>query len=79
MPYEEEEIVISLELNRQVYTIRYGQDESSLTELCVTDGALINPEKVGCMAGTQIAMFATGSGVDSDHYAAFDWFSYEEL
>ena len=79
VPYEEEEVVISLELNRQVYTIRYGQDESSLKELCVTDGALINPEKVGCMAGTQIAVFATGSGEDSDRYALFDWFSYEEL
>ena len=31
------------------------------------------------MAGTQIAMFATGSGIDSSSYAAFDWFSYQEL
>lgn len=78
-PYDGEEIIISLELNRQTYTVRYGKDENALTELCVTDGRLINTELVGCMAGTQIAMFATGSGADSDNCAAFDWFSYREI
>lgn len=79
VPWEAEEIIISLELNRQVYTVRYGTDEGKQNELIVTDGRLINSEKVGCMAGTQIAMFATGSGIDSDNYASFDWFTYQEL
>ena len=36
--------------------------------------SLINPEKVGCMTGTMIGMFASGNGTESDNYAAFDWF-----
>ena len=79
VPYTAEEIVIELELNRQDYTVRYGKDEGSLTELCKVDGRLVTTEAVGCMSGTQLAMFATGSGTDSDNYAAFDWFSYEEF
>ena len=78
-PCAEEELVIELELNRQDYTVRYGRDENSLTELCKVDGRLVTTEAVGCMSGTQLAMFATGSGTDSDNYAAFDWFSYQEF
>ena len=79
VPYEEEEIVISVELDGQVYTISYGKDSDSMQELCVTDGRLINPEKVGCMSGTQIAMFASGHGTDSNNYATFDWYRYREI
>ena len=79
VPYTEEDVVIELELNRQDYTVRYGRDEGNLTELCKVDGRLITTEAIGCMSGTQLAVFATGSGTNSDNYAAFDWFSYEEL
>ena len=79
VPYDEADVRISLDLNRQVYTIRYGKDEASMKELCVTDGRLINSEKVGCMAGTQIAMFASGHGEDSDNCAEFDWYHYKEI
>ena len=59
--------------------IRYGESEAELQELCEINGALINPEKVGCMCGTMLGMYATGNGVDSEKTAEFDWFKYQEF
>ena len=42
--------------------------------LAVADGFAINPEKVGCMVGTMIGVFASGNGEDADNAASFDWF-----
>ncbi len=79
VPYDEEDIVMSIDMNRQVYTISYGKDAESMKELCVTDGRLINTERVGCMSGTQIAMFASGHNTENSNYAEFDWYRYKEF
>ena len=39
---------------------------------------MINPEKVGCMTGTVMGMFASGNGADSENQAEFDWFTCVE-
>ena len=72
--WDDADVVLQIELRGERFTFRYGRSLDSLTELCVADGALINPEKVGCMAGTMLGMFASGNGTDSDNVAAFDWF-----
>lgn len=54
-------------------TIRYHDGLFCLTVLGKADGGDINPEKVGCMVGTMLGMFATGNGVSSDNQAEFDW------
>lgn len=72
--WNSEEIVLQIEMENEKFTIRYGTSESSLQELAVVDGALLNPEKVGCMSGTVAGMYATGNGEDRGHYAGFDWF-----
>ncbi len=56
----------------------HGETEENLKELCRVDGTWINPEKVGCMCGTILGMYATGNGTDLEKEAAFDWFRYEE-
>lgn len=72
--WNSEEIVLQIEMENEKFTIRYGTSESALQELAVVDGALLNPEKVGCMSGTVAGMYATGNGEDRGHYAGFDWF-----
>ena len=57
----------------------YGAEEAGLTELGRVDGALINPEKVGCMVGEMLGMFATGNGTASENKAVFRWAEYKDL
>ncbi len=72
------DIVLQVELNRQKWSIKYGADTTNLKELATVDGRLINPEKVGCMCGTMLGMFASGNGTDVDNSAKFDWFLMEQ-
>ncbi|MBQ7148768.1 MAG: glycoside hydrolase family 43 protein [Pseudobutyrivibrio sp.] len=72
--WDSSDIILQLNIKGEDFTIKYGSDENSLQELCKVDGSLINPEKVGCMTGTLIGMFATGNGEDIDNHAEFDWF-----
>ena len=53
--------------------------EDQLRKLCSVDGLLVNPEKVGCMVGTMLGVFASGNGTDSDNEAVFDWFDCGEI
>lgn len=77
-PWDKEDIVLKLDMKGEDFTVLIGENENQLEEFCKVDGALINPEKVGCMCGTLLGMYATGNGVDYDNYAAFDWFRYCE-
>ena len=72
--WDAEDIVLRIDVKGEDFTIYYGADENSMQELCKADGHLINPEKVGCMTGTLIGMFATGNGEDIDNQAQFEWF-----
>ncbi len=72
--WEQEDIVLRIEMDGERFIISYGESEENLKELCIADGNVINPEKVGCMAGTMIGMYATGNGEDIDNRASFDWF-----
>ena len=76
--WSDAEVVLQIEMAGEEFTIRYGHSRDALTTLCVADGSLINPEKVGCMAGTTVGMFASGNGTDSDNTACFDWFELAE-
>lgn len=77
--WDKEEIVLQAELDHEKFIFRYGQDENNLKELMVADGNLINPEKVGCMVGTILGMYATGNGALADNQAAFDWFELKTI
>lgn len=72
--WNETDIVLQLQIRHEEVTVRYGSDRSCLREFCIADAGLINPEKVGCMSGTIIGMYATGNGKDYNKYASFDWF-----
>lgn len=74
VPWEEAEIILQIQMEGEQFTVRYGAEKESLKELCAADGRRINPEKVGCMAGTMIGMYATGNGAESENRAEFDWF-----
>lgn len=74
LPWEKPDIVLQIEMDGERFIIRYGESKASLQELAVVDGSLINPEKVGCMVGTMIGMYATGNGRDIENEAAFSWF-----
>ena len=66
------------ELNENDYIFRYGPEDGCLTELGHVDGALINPEKVGCMVGEMLGVFASGNGTASENCASFDWAEYQD-
>ena len=71
---EKPDIVLQMEMDGERFIIRYGESRASLQELAVVDGSLMNPEKVGCMVGTMIGVYATGNGRDIENEAAFSWF-----
>lgn len=72
--WKEPDIILQIQMEGEKFTVRYGASRDALQEMIVADGKIINPEKVGCMAGTLLGMYATGNGTDSDSKAAFDWF-----
>lgn len=72
--WNEKDIVLQIEMHGEAVTVRYGTSENNLHVLCTADGAFINPEKVGCMSGTIIGMYATGNGADIENQAEFNWF-----
>ncbi len=76
--WDKPEIVLQIQMEDEKFTVSYGSSRESMTQLCTADGSRINPEKVGCMVGTMIGMYATGNGTDSGSRAEFDWFSLEE-
>ncbi len=77
--WDSAEIVLGIEMLGEKFIVAYGSDADSMKELCTVDGALINPEKVGCMCGTLLGMYATGNGTDCENAARFDWFRYQEI
>ena len=77
-PWEGEEVVLEMELCENNDIFRFGPDETQLTELARADGAAINPEKVGCMVGEMLGLFASGNGAESDNKALFAWAEYED-
>ncbi len=79
VPWDSHTTIIRLQAVGEHYTFTYGADESHLLPLAEdVDGKRINPEKVGGMVGTMLAMFATGNRTESENEAAFDWFEYWE-
>lgn len=72
--WDDESVILEIDIKGEVFTIRYGSRRDELKELVIADGARINPEKVGCMSGTVIGMYATGNGSESSNQAEFDWF-----
>ncbi len=78
-PFDGEEIVLEMELDENRYVFRCGTQENDLKELACADGSVINPEKVGCMVGEMIGMYASGNGMNSENNAMFYWSEYEDL
>ncbi len=78
-PWEAGSVVLQMELRENDYVFSCGVGEDSLAEFGRVDGALINPEKVGCMVGEMLGMFATGNGAASENKAIFRWAEYRDL
>lgn len=79
IPYNEKELILRMELDNQDYTFYYGKNEENLSKLTTIDGRLINTEKLGCLSGVSVGMYATGSGQDSENIASFDWFINKKI
>ncbi len=79
VPYDEDTVILRMQAKGQDYTFSYGADETTMKNFQIHgDGRLLNPEEVGPMAGTLLAMFATGNGVESENEAAFDYFEVKK-
>ena len=78
-PWNETVAVLRIDMVGEDWSIYAGTAEDRLEKLCSVDGRLINPEKVGCMVGTMLGVFASGNGTDSDNEAVFDWFDCGEI
>ena len=78
-PWEDGEIVLEAELHENEYSFRFGPDEQHTHELARADGAAINPEKVGCMVGEVLGLFASANSTHSENSARFLWAEYRNL
>ena len=76
--WNQPEAVLQIAMDGNAVTVSCGSSLEDLRVLCTADAGKINPEKVGCMTGTLLGMFASGNGTASENTAAFDWFSIEE-
>lgn len=65
--WKDKDIILQTQRKGENCIVRYGKEKDALQELCKVDETLINPEKVGCMTGTLIDMYATGNGRESDN------------
>ena len=74
--WNQDDIVLQVAMECNRYTFGYGTSRDDIQILAVADGFAINPEKVGCMAGVMIGVFASGNGKDVDNAASFDWFEH---
>jgi alpha-N-arabinofuranosidase len=75
IPLEEKEHILGFHAKGQKYDFIYGKDQEHLEYLIQNvDCGIINPENVGCMAGTLIGIYASSNGKESNNYAEFDWF-----
>lgn len=77
-PWSGENIALEMELCDNTYIFRFGKDETQLSELARADGAAINPEKVGCMVGEMLGLFASANGPESENKVTFAWAEYED-
>lgn len=75
--YSSPDVTLKITMSGEEWHIYYGENGAD-TELCAFDGRILNPEKVGCMTGTMIGMFATGNGTDSENAAEFDYFELKQ-
>ncbi|WP_238917157.1 glycoside hydrolase family 43 protein [Clostridium sp. YIM B02555] len=75
VPCDDNELILGFNAKHESYDFVYGTDLENMKCLAENvDCGRINPEYVGCMAGTIIGMFATANGKESDNVAEFDWF-----
>ena len=74
--WNQDDIVLQVDMEGNRYTFSYGSSRETMRTLAEADGFAINPEKVGCMVGTMIGVFASGNGADVDNAASFDWFEH---
>ncbi|HHV11145.1 MAG TPA: glycoside hydrolase family 43 protein [Clostridiales bacterium] len=78
-PCEEKDLIIGFYAKGQSYDFVYGTDRDTMKYLIENvDCGKINPEYVGCMAGSLIGIFASANGKNSNNYAEFDWFEIKE-
>lgn len=77
IPLESADIRLKVSVDYQKIAIFYQIEGESWELLKEVDGRIINPEIVGCMAGTQIGIFASGNGEESANSAVFRKFVYE--
>lgn len=78
-PFDGGDIILEMELDENRCVFRYGSPEGERKELACADGAVINPEKVGCMVGEVLGLHASGNGEASKNSALFVWAEYEDL
>ncbi len=77
-PWDGGGIVLEMELRENDYRFRFGEEGKPLREFARADGAVLNPEKVGCMVGEMLGLFASGNGTESRNRAVFSWAEYED-
>lgn len=73
LPCEEEEIILGFAIEGETVRLLAGPTEAEVKEVGLADAGKINPEKVGCMTGTVVGMFASGKQ-EKRGSASFDWF-----
>lgn len=81
VPYASERIQLKVEARGQEYSFYYRADETDKWHLLLggANGTVLSTDLAGGFTGAYMGMYASSQGAESNCYADFDWFSYEEL
>lgn len=76
--WETEEVILGIQAKEQDYQLYAADGDGRVYILAEhVDGGFLGSETAGGFVGAYIGMFASGNGIETDNYAAFDWFSYK--
>ncbi len=75
-----EKLYLKVEAYGQNYSFYYGE-KSDLYNILINnvDGRILSTDVAGGFVGTEIGLYASSNGINSDNKAYFDWFKYTEL
>lgn len=77
-PWDQDDIILKMDIAGEEITLLYGGSEGELRELCKADGTRLATKQNGCLVGTLFGMFASGNGGESSNRASFDWFQAQQ-
>ncbi|WP_121613636.1 glycoside hydrolase family 43 protein [Mesobacillus foraminis] len=77
VPISASRLYLKVEAHEQDYSFYYSESPSNFNTLIEkVDGRILSTDVAGGFVGTEIGLYASSNGADSNNTASFDWFEY---